>query len=790
MKPFIHMVVCLIILNPEMNGQFATGDGLRHRPFKTPYEHDKLQEDLVHAKILAKSDLPAAQEALSRVSQIARRTQDPFTEIECYILSSYWHRKQYNYLMMHQAGQAALQLAEKINNDSIIIASLVNLSDGYAAEGKHQESKTYIERALKLQELHQNDPVPLANLLCKLGRILRNTGEFELAFSLCERALKLCQVAQNPSGEAFALSTLSLIYAKKGDNLKALSLEEDALKLAQISGDQYREVVSLHNICDWNLRMGNLTKALELTKIIEPLNHVLDDPNADIELYKMKGRIFYFMKDLEQAMVHFQKALNVSKQVKNPYYQLGVWEDMTPVLISLKKTNQAENDLLMLEQDLLNNRDSIHLPKVWLALGRLEMANENVKYAIPHFLKSSQWYLSKQMIIESADALLELSKIYLENNLIDEAMNRATQSLLLFKQSNSKSSIAKVYLTLKEIYYKKSEYQKALTYFEQYNLLKDSLVTEELQHRLAEERVRQNIKEFESEKNITLQKNNLLARQNKLYITLGISLLTLLFAGTYLYQKLRNIKNILNDKHLELLKLSQTKDKFFGIIAHDLRGPLASFQGIGDQLGDYFKKGDTQKIENILSLLTKSAFNLRSLLDNLLSWALMNRGEIPYVPSKVNLHALVDENIQLYMPTAESKGIQMINQVSGKALVWADSNASDTIIRNLLGNAVKFAPSKANAIIKISSEMIGENTHLTIFNSGEGLPLEKLSQLFNYRKQTERGTSGEKGTGLGLILCKELAEINQGSIELRSDENIGVYATVILPNIKYNNPVI
>jgi len=682
---------------------------------------------------------------------------------------------------MYMSGKEALQLALKTQNNSLIIDVYIHLGDSYAAEGKHLESKTYLNRALELQERHQNDPVSLAKLLCKLGRILRNTGEFDRAISVCERALKLCQAAHNPSGEAFALSTLSLIYAKKGDNQKALALEEDALKFAQISGDQYREVVSLHNICDWNLRLGNLSKALELTRQIEPLNHVLDDPNADIELYKLRGRIFYYMKDAEQAMVNFQKALSISKQVKNPYYQLGVWEDMTPVLISLKKTNQAENDLKILEQLLLDNQDSIHLPKIWLALGRLEMAHNNVQNAIPHFIKSSQWYQSKQMIIESADALQELSSIYLENNQMDEALDAATQSMSLCQQSHSKSSIAKAVLALKEIYFKKKDYLKALTYSEQYNILKDSLVTEELQQRLAEERVRQNIEDFELENSRTRQENKLLATQNKLYIALGISLLTLLFAGSYLYQKLRNTKNQLNDKHQELVKLSQTKDKFFGIIAHDLRGPLASFQGIGDQLSDYLRKGDHQKIANIIGLLTKSATNLRSLLDNLLSWALMNRGEIPYIPQMVTLHSLVDENANLYSQAAESKGLQIKNDVSHHATVWADYNAVETIIRNLIGNAIKCTPIKAESPIKISSEIVSDKVRLTIFNPGIGIPPDKLSQLFNFRKRTDRGTQGEKGTGLGLILCKELAEMNHGSIDLKSVENMGVYATVLLP---------
>ena len=114
----------------------------------------------------------------------------------------------------------------------------------------------------------------------------------------------------------------------------------------------------------------------------------------------------------------------------------------------------------------------------------------------------------------------------------------------------------------------------------------------------------------------------------------------------------------------------------------------------------------------------------------------------------------------------------------------ADSNAIDTILRNLIGNAVKFTSINALNTIQISSEIKEDMVRLTIFNSGKGIAPEKLSQVFNFKKQTERGSQGEKGIGLGLILCKELAEMNQGWIELKSDENVGVYAIVFIPHYK------
>lgn len=295
----------------------------------------------------------------------------------------------------------------------------------------------------------------------------------------------------------------------------------------------------------------------------------------------------------------------------------------------------------------------------------------------------------------------------------------------------------------------------ALTYFEQYSLFKDSLISQDLQQRLAEERIRQNIGDIEQENNRTQQANKLLGTQNNLYIALGVSLLTLLFVGIYFYQKLHNTKNQLNDKNQELVKLSQTKDKFFGIIAHDLRGPLASFQGIGAQLSDYLAK-EILKNSKYHRAAYKSATNLRSLLDNLLSWALMNRGEIPYLPEMVILNTRVRENIMLYEQTLENKGIQIINKVADDLKVWADSNAIDTILRNLIGNAVKFTSINALNTIQISSEIKEDMVRLTIFNSGKGIAPEKLSQVFNFKNKPNVVLKAKKVLDLDLFCAKNL----------------------------------
>lgn len=229
----------------------------------------------------------------------------------------------------------------------------------------------------------------------------------------------------------------------------------------------------------------------------------------------------------------------------------------------------------------------------------------------------------------------------------------------------------------------------------------------------------------------------------------------------------------------QLLQLNQTKDKFFGIIAHDLRNPLSAFQGVGEQLQFYLQKGDTDKLQKISGLISKSAANLGALLDNLLSWALLNRGMIPYHPESLSPASEADMNFEIHENAAQAKNIRLENHIPRHILVLADRNALQTIFRNIIGNAIKFTPPGGQ--VTLSSEAIGAAVFISISDTGAGMSAEKINQLFSLDKRSEHGTAGEKGAGLGLVLCKELVEMNQGALQVFSTEGQGSTVRFSLP---------
>jgi signal transduction histidine kinase len=245
---------------------------------------------------------------------------------------------------------------------------------------------------------------------------------------------------------------------------------------------------------------------------------------------------------------------------------------------------------------------------------------------------------------------------------------------------------------------------------------------------------------------------------------------------------LKEVDNkIIENDNLKLTELNKNKDKFFSIIAHDLRGPLGSLQQIGELL--WLNNISDEKREKLTNALYQNSKNTFSLLDNLLKWANANSGLIVYEPSQINLQAIVLNNIRLFNAQVRLKNLQLQCNIESELFVYADFDMIDTVIRNLISNAIKFTP--AGGKIEIVFDKIDEiNNTCTIAIVDNGIGINKDSQLKVFEIDnlvSTLGTDKESGTGLGLKLCKEFLTINKGTIWIESNENNGTSVFVSLP---------
>ena len=235
----------------------------------------------------------------------------------------------------------------------------------------------------------------------------------------------------------------------------------------------------------------------------------------------------------------------------------------------------------------------------------------------------------------------------------------------------------------------------------------------------------------------------------------------------------------------ELEKLNTSKDKFFSIISHDLRSPLSTLLGYTDLLMNDVDGYDLEMIKTMAGSMNGLTKRIHSLLENLLEWSRLQAGRMEYQPIKVDLHDVVQDAVELFQESALRKRLSIQNRLNGDAVVLADQRMLRSVVQNLISNALKF--SRPGESIDIVAENIGSEIQLSVIDRGIGMSELQLSKLFRIDvHSTTTGTADEQGSGLGLILCKELVELNKGRIWAHSASENGSTFTFTIPRWSAN----
>jgi PAS domain S-box-containing protein len=237
---------------------------------------------------------------------------------------------------------------------------------------------------------------------------------------------------------------------------------------------------------------------------------------------------------------------------------------------------------------------------------------------------------------------------------------------------------------------------------------------------------------------------------------------------------------------IKLIELNAAKDKFFSIIAHDLKTPFCSILGFSEQIREMVNEKKYEQIGELTNIIWQSSNRAVDLIMNLMTWALSQSGRIKFNPEYFEIDPIVNEVILLMKSSAEQKFITITNMFLSGIKVNADKAMISTVLRNLISNAIKFT--QANGKITIISTLNNSEIIISISDSGVGIPKAKLDKLFiTDEGHSTKGTQEEYGTGLGLILCKEFIDKNSGKIWAKSEVGIGSTFSFSLPLSKKNS---
>ncbi|MBK7632470.1 MAG: tetratricopeptide repeat-containing sensor histidine kinase [Ignavibacteriales bacterium] len=472
------------------------------------------------------------------------------------------------------------------------------------------------------------------------------------------------------------------------------------------------------------------------------------------------------------------------------------------IYIETKRFDDAEG---YLNKAITNSRasgDTKSMIWAYTNLGQIQLSKGNERSAENYFQESLNLARSIDYKLEIIHALTELGKFYNKTKNYSEAEKNLKEAIRLSEELNSLSDLSIINQELASLYYNTGNYKKAYELRLEYKFYSDSLYVLTNSEKIAELQAKHELKQKERETQLLVNENELQKKiiGSQKIIALVISVLAIA-SIIFIWVLLRNRNKILKAKDLLQIKneevensrveisknndvlagLNTTKDKFFSIIAHDLRNPIAAFVNISELLEEDFDKLSEADKKDIISQMNVSSKNLIRLLENLLTWARLSNNKIEVYPEKVLLSDVVEAAVHPYLQSAQNKKIKLNVNTPTDVLITTDKFIFQAIIGNLVNNAIKFS----NTLSEITVEFYKQNEHsiFSVKDHGIGIEPSQLRNIFVLGKvSTGRGTMGESGTGLGLVLVKELVEKLNWKINVKSEVNAGSKFMIYIPN--------
>ncbi|MFA7287747.1 MAG: PAS domain-containing sensor histidine kinase [Melioribacteraceae bacterium] len=253
--------------------------------------------------------------------------------------------------------------------------------------------------------------------------------------------------------------------------------------------------------------------------------------------------------------------------------------------------------------------------------------------------------------------------------------------------------------------------------------------------------------------------------------------------------KLKSLINELEEVNNKLNNLNASKDKFFSIISHDLRSPFSSIFSFSEFLKDDINELTKEETALFAEKIYEAAQNVFALLENLLTWSRIQSGKMKYDPVHFSFNTRVNQIIKLFEHNATNKGITLVNKMSGNTIAFADEDMISSVLQNLISNSLKFT--SAGDEVSVTNINYADHLEISINDSGIGIKPEDIDKLFRIDiNHSTYGTNQEKGSGLGLILCKEMVEKNHGVITVESKFGKGTSFKITLPRDEIINPIL
>lgn len=621
--------------------------------------------------------------------------------------------------------------------------------------------------------------------------------DFTQAKSLLDEATELSEKLNLNWAKLEAYQQQSNLASIRGNYISALKFDKAGFPLAIATKDS-TIIARANNFLGYDyVNLGEYDEAYYyFTESFRISRAIKDSLLTAIALHNV-GTVFKELGQYDIALDHIELASKLSNQINDidglayTYYEIGD--------IYLRSNKYVESEKALFKALSIAREQDINIlePDIISRIARLYLRKGEFHTAYTYYDSVEMLHAKTQNEYGLAESILGKGRVSLKQKNFDDAANQILESLNISKRINARTLEIECYRTLSQLYEEREDYKSALAYTKQSEILQDSLFGQDMVQKIFQDQLRLQtenkdlqiaaLSETQEKQASELNRQSFIKNILAVVAALTVVLLFTVYRSGQRRIRINKLliehQNEIKKRSLELEQLNQVKDKFFSVISHDLRSPINALAGILNLMSK--NQITNEELPRVIKELQLQFNHTKNLINNLLDWALLQMDKLRIQPVKINLRSMVDDNFEL-LDSLHIKEVKLVNEIPEGTLAFADLNMINLVFRNLILNGMKFT--EQGGEITIGAET--DNDELTVWVKDNGVGISPEIQKLLFEKTSgysTRGTANEKGTGLGLILCKEFVERNGGRIWLESEEGKG--STFFFTVSKFNEPV-
>ena len=634
-----------------------------------------------------------------------------------------------------------LMLARELNYPRQIARANVSVGHVYWRLGNFNKSFDYLKEARSIYKEIDNI-YGYTRTGNHIGILFAEQGHFDKALEYYIEALQLYEEMDSIARSASVLNNIGIVYMRQGDLDKAEEYHMRSLQITKEIGNPVDIAYSLNNLGRVSQRRGNYKEALEYQEASREIWAGSFETRQLANVKRDIGYLLFLMEDYTAAAEQMYKTLELYESIGDEWGAAKVFSDLGELYTVLQDYQKASANLQKSLSIAMQGGIPVLVLENYKKMSRLLGLQENYSEAF-HY---QELYLNLQDSLyteESRRRAIEIKLMY--------DRERKENEIQLLRKSNR----------IKELNLEKQKQFRNFLILVIFLILALLIL---LYTRFLEMRKTNKVLESQKEE---------ISRTNQQLQELNASLLTE-------KKKVEDLNEKLLVSESNLIEINRTKDKFFSIISHDLRNPFASIVSFSRILKRDIDNLSKNELKDLAKELDRSVANINSLLENLLQWSRSQTGQIKYQPAYFDLNEIVKENVDLFSRAADDKNIQIVNLLSVRMEVWGDVNMTDTIIRNLISNALKYT--HPGGRVKIKASKTNGYLEVSVHDDGVGISVKDQKKLFRIDSLfSTYGTMDEKGSGLGLLLCNEFVHKQGGRMQVQSEEGKGSVFSFTIP---------